>query len=106
MTSRRRKLPQPPRMEESPYSMPVSWELFWHHEVGELVFPTSADDWTKSRALCPYHADKTPGTFDVNLRTGCFHCWSCGERGSAARYVRDKYGLSWPDAYKYVKEHG
>ena len=42
----------------------------------------------------------------VNVLHGGFHCWSCGERGSAARYARDKYGLSWPEAYRYVEEHG
>ena len=88
------------------YSMPISWDLFWHNEVGELVFPTSASGWTKAKeALCPFHADKNPGTFNVNILSGNYHCWSCGATGTAAHYVHEVHGLRWPDAYRYVQEH-
>jgi len=31
--------------------------------------------------LCPFHNDKRPGSFKVNLTTGAFKCYSCGEYG-------------------------
>lgn len=31
--------------------------------------------------LCPFHDDSEPGSFKVNIDTGAFKCWSCGEGG-------------------------
>jgi DNA primase len=30
--------------------------------------------------LCPFHADKRPGSFHVNFETGAAHCFSCGAK--------------------------
>lgn len=35
----------------------------------------------KATACCPFHDDKHP-SFTVNLTTGSYKCWSCGEKGS------------------------
>jgi len=32
-------------------------------------------------ALCPFHMDKSVGSFQVNTRTGLFKCWSCQSSG-------------------------
>jgi DNA primase len=32
--------------------------------------------------LCPFHADKSPGSFRVNTENGMYRCFSCGAKGS------------------------
>jgi DNA primase len=32
--------------------------------------------------LCPFHDDKSIGSFRVNLETGAFKCFACGTTGS------------------------
>ncbi len=31
--------------------------------------------------LCPFHADKSPGSFKVNTVNGRYRCFSCGAKG-------------------------
>lgn len=31
--------------------------------------------------LCPFHADKSKGSFRVNLETGAFKCFACAASG-------------------------
>lgn len=87
--------------------MPISWELFWYHEVGELEFPTAANGLTLAKtALCPFHPDKRPGTFHVSILDGHYHCFSCKAHGTAVNYVHEVHGLPWSWGYRYVEEHG
>jgi DNA primase len=32
--------------------------------------------------LCPFHADRSPGSFRVNTTIGMFRCFSCGAKGA------------------------
>ena len=40
----------------------------------------SSDGWITT-GLCPFHADRRPGSLSLNLETGSFRCWSCGAKG-------------------------
>jgi hypothetical protein len=35
-----------------------------------------AHGWLEA-GLCPFHADKRPGSFHVNIQSGAAHCFSC-----------------------------
>ena len=37
--------------------------------------------WHRWNGLCPFHADRRPGSFVINKRTGAFRCFSCGASG-------------------------
>ncbi len=37
---------------------------------------------TQATALCPFHRDRNP-SFSVNLRSGAYLCFACGECGKA-----------------------
>lgn len=37
--------------------------------------------WHKWNGLCPFHADRKPGSFVVNRESGAFKCFSCGAQG-------------------------
>ncbi|MDP6786945.1 MAG: DNA primase [Rhodospirillales bacterium] len=47
--------------------------------------------------LCPFHKEKTP-SFTVNEEKGFYHCFGCGEHGSAIDFVMKTEGLSFPEA--------
>jgi hypothetical protein len=47
--------------------------------------------------LCPFHKEKTP-SFMVNEEKGFYHCFGCGEHGSAIDFVMKTERLSFPNA--------
>lgn len=49
--------------------------------------------------LCPFHHEKTP-SFHVNPERGFFHCFGCGESGSAVDYLMKLEGLTFVEAVK------
>ncbi|MHA1597580.1 MAG: DNA primase [Alphaproteobacteria bacterium] len=46
--------------------------------------------------LCPFHKEKTP-SFTVNDDKGFYHCFGCGEHGSAIDFVMKTEGLTFPE---------
>lgn len=69
-------------------------------------FKSRTKDWVVA-GICPFHEDKTPGSFTVNTRTGAFCCFSCGTKGDIINYIKKKYDLLFLDAlYKLKKEWG
>ena len=53
------------------------------------------------KALCPFHREKTP-SFTVNPDRQWFHCFGCGERGSAIDFVMKHDGYTFPEAVRAV----
>jgi len=49
----------------------------------------------KHVALCPFHSETEPSftVFDEN-----YHCFGCGAHGDCITFVRELYGLSFPEA--------
>ena len=47
--------------------------------------------------LCPFHNERTP-SFTVSDDKGFYHCFGCGENGSAIDFVMKTDGLSFPEA--------
>ena len=51
--------------------------------------------------LCPFHSEKTP-SFHVNSNKQFYHCFGCGEHGSAIDFVMKIDSLSFVDACNYL----
>ena len=49
----------------------------------------------------PFHSEKTP-SFHVNLNKQFYHCFGCGEHGSAIDFVMKIDSLSFVDACNYL----
>lgn len=47
--------------------------------------------------LCPFHQEKTP-SFNVNPDKGFYHCFGCGQHGSAFDFLMATEGLRFPEA--------
>ena len=69
---------------------------FYRHELPDA--PLKKGGWN-SGGLCPFHADKMPGSFYINITTGSFKCFSCGENGSdIIAFEMALYGLQFVEA--------
>src|SRR5215469_687472 len=72
---------------------------FYEKELGELRRPSCG--WSRPKAGCPFHESSSKASFVVNLDTGGFFCFSCGEKGGdVLAFVQRRYNLSFPDALK------
>lgn len=49
------------------------------------------------KGLCPFHGEKTP-SFHVDGERGFYKCYGCGKGGDCFSFLRDKEGLSFPEA--------
>ncbi len=54
--------------------------IFYYDELPGLVLKRDRG-WHTTNALCPFHNDHRPGTFNINLDSGAFRCFSCGAAG-------------------------
>jgi DNA primase len=69
---------------------------FYEHELSGVSL--NKPEWNDG-GLCPFHADKNTGSFHVNLETGSFNCFSCGEKGGdIIAFTMALYDLSFPEA--------
>jgi DNA primase len=49
------------------------------------------------KGLCPFHSEKTP-SFNVRPDHGTYHCFGCGEGGSAFDFLMRHDNLTFPEA--------
>src|SRR4030042_1418870 len=55
------------------------------------------------RGLCPFHREKTPSFF-VHPAKQIFHCFGCGEGGSAFHFLMKVRNLSFTEAVEHLGE--
>ncbi len=53
--------------------------------------------------LCPFHKEKSP-SFHVHPERGFYHCFGCGESGSAIDFAMKVNGLDFVEAVKMLAE--
>lgn len=58
---------------------------------------------SRMTGLCPFHDDKN-ASFSVDLKTGKYKCFSCGEEGNFITFTAKLNNLSTTDAYKAILE--
>ena len=54
------------------------------------------------KALCPFHDDKSMGSFIVYPHGNCYTCFSCGAKGGVIEWLMKHEGLSYPDALRWL----
>ena len=54
------------------------------------------------QALCPFHDDKSLGSFVVSPKHNCYKCFSCDAKGGPVDFLMKHEGLSYPDALRYL----
>jgi DNA primase len=53
--------------------------------------------------LCPFHEERTP-SFSVDAREKLYYCFGCGVGGDVIKFVREKDGMSFPEAVETLAE--
>lgn len=48
--------------------------------------------------LCPFHNDRSAGSFSVVERRRSYRCWSCGASGDAIAFVMESEKIAFPEA--------
>jgi len=54
------------------------------------------------KALCPFHDDKSMGSFIVYPKGNCYKCFSCGAKGGVIEFLMEHEKLSYPDAIRWL----
>lgn len=56
------------------------------------------------QGLCPFHADRSLGSFSVNPNKGMYKCFACGAGGDAIKFLMEYKDtkLSYGDALRYL----
>jgi DNA primase len=80
-------------------------ELLAHADIAEVVGARVALKKAGStlKGLCPFHAEKTP-SFTVSPTRGTYHCFGCGQHGSAIGFLMAYENLSYPEAIETLAE--
>ena len=80
-------------------------ELLAHADIAEVVGTRVALKKAGStlKGLCPFHAEKTP-SFTVSPTRGTYHCFGCGQHGSAIGFLMAYDNLSYPEAIEALAE--
>lgn len=53
-------------------------------------------------ALCPFHDDKSLGSFVVYPKGNCYKCFACGAKGGVVDFLMKHEGLSYPEAIRWL----
>jgi DNA primase len=80
-------------------------ELLARADIAEIVGARVALKRAGSnlKGLCPFHAEKTP-SFSVSPTKGFYHCFGCGQHGSAIGFLMAYDNLSFPEAVEALAE--
>lgn len=72
--------------------------------VGDFV--TLQKKGTSLMACCPLHEERTP-SFSVSPAKGIFKCFGCGKGGDSITFLKEKGGMDYPEALRYIaKKYG
>ena len=52
--------------------------------------------------LCPFHEDRSLGSFVVYPSGSCYKCFSCGAKGGVVDFLMNHAKMSYPDAIRYL----
>ena len=53
-------------------------------------------------ALCPFHDDRSLGSFIVYPKKNCYKCFSCGAKGGVVDFLMKHENMTYPDAIRWL----
>lgn len=54
------------------------------------------------KSLCPFHNDRSMGSFIVHPQTNTYRCFSCEHKGGPVDFLMEYEHLSYPDAIRWL----
>lgn len=77
---------------------------FYRAELPTMPTPRQSSGWVPG-GLCPFHNDHRPNNFRVNLDSGRFRCFACGNAGrDIIDFTMRHHGLSFGEAVQCLAE--
>lgn len=77
---------------------------FYLKEQGLDRFGCCSGRWATA-GLCPFHEDRSAGSFKINKDSGAYTCFSCGAKGGdIIDFLEKKYCLSFIEACDKLKD--
>lgn len=77
---------------------------FYHLEQGQLR--NYKGKWAEA-GHCPFHNDRSPGSFFINVQNGAYRCFSCNASGGdIIAFVMHKHQLSFKEALEWLVNEG
>lgn len=78
------------------------------YKYEELIMPYIKGEYKISptgelTGLCPFH-DETHPSFSINLKTGFYNCFSCGESGNLTTFIASMENISTKEAFKLIHQ--
>lgn len=84
----------------------IDSQEFYLRELNLNRFGHRSGQWAVA-GLCPFHDDRKAGSFQVNIASGAFKCWSCAASGGdVVSFVMQKYNLSFREALRWLVKTG
>lgn len=79
---------------------------FYRSQLSSFPDPRKQSAWIDG-GLCPFHADRRPGSFFVSQETGAFNRFSCGAKGGdIVAFLRKRDNLDFLEALQRLRDHG
>lgn len=72
----------------------ISPLTYYSSTIGLNIGHHTGKGWHKTHITCPFHNDKKPGSFYINLTDGKFHCFSCGAHGDIISFHAHRNGMN------------
>ena len=67
-------------------------------EQGIDRFKSQSHEWVEA-GLCPFHEDRSAGSFWIRLENGAYNCFSCGAKGGdIIAFTMEKHRLTFYEA--------
>jgi len=74
---------------------------FYQSELGKID-KIKSNGWSEP-ITCPFHEDNNP-SLGVNIKTGQFNCFGCGEKGSIFNFYMKKYNVNFKESLSKLAE--
>ena len=80
--------------------------IAFYQQEGQEIRTAGSREW-KTGGLCPFHEDKSAGSFYINASTGAFKCFACGAKGAdIIAYVMQRDGIPFVEALDVLEAGG
>lgn len=92
----------PCRYDVRSIKLEITAHDFYLQEQALDRFKNKSHGWVEA-GLCPFHDDRSSGSFRINLESGAYRCFSCGAKGGdIIAFTMAKYDLSFNEALKQL----
>tara|TARA_Y100000588_G_C14122938_1_gene868093 strand:+ start:594 stop:893 length:300 start_codon:yes stop_codon:yes gene_type:complete len=80
----------------------ADFKKFYEKKLGKIP-KVSRNGLSEVDCKCKFHNDKKPGSFAVDLKTGDYHCFSCGAHGSVVNFIMHEKNITYYESLEELE---